>query len=224
MTPTRPRAMTPTRRVVLAGALAAVALASSALLPPARRPARAADPEAEAPIAALNQALLAAMQAGQTTPFVQRFERLAPAVERAFDLAGILQASVGPRWSGLPPAQQAQLQEVFRRFTVASYAARFDSYGGERIEVVPDGRGVGADQVVATRIVPPGGEPTRIDYVMRRGPAGWRAVDVLLNGSISQVAVQRSDFRASVAAGDASALIASLQRKVAELSGGALPS
>ena len=54
--------------------------------------------------------------------------------------------------------------------------------------------------------------------------AGWQAVDVLLNGSISQVAVQRSDFRASVAAGDASALIANLQRKVAELSGGALPS
>ena len=86
------------------------------------------------------------------------------------------------------------------------------------------GRTVGADQVVATRIVPAGGEPTRIDYVMRRGPAGWRAVDVLLNGSISQVAVQRSDFRTSVATGDASALIASLQRKVAELSGGAIPS
>ena len=78
--------------------------------------------------------------------------------------------------------------------------------------------------MVATRIVPAGGEPTRIDYVMRRGPAGWQAVDVLLNGSISQVAVQRSDFRTSVAAGDASALIANLQRKVAELSGGALPS
>ena len=47
---------------------------------------------------------------------------------------------------------------------------------------------------------------------------------MLLNGSISQVAVQRSDFRASVTAGDASALIQSLQRKTAELSGGTLPS
>lgn len=215
---TTPRPTLP-RRLALAGPVAAAALAVTA-----RHPVRAADPEAEAPIVALNQALLAAMQAGQGTPFVQRFERLAPVVERAFDLPGILQASVGPRWSGLPPAQQAQLLEVFRRFTVASYAARFDSYGGERIEVLPEGRTVGADRVVATRIVPAGGEPTRIDYVMRRGPAGWQAVDVLLNGSISQVAVQRSDFRTSVAAGDASALIASLQRKVAELSGGAIPS
>ena len=118
------------RRLALVGPVAVAALAVSA-----RHPARAADPGAEAPIVGLNQALIAAMQAGQGTPFAQRFERLAPVVERAFDLPGILQASVGPRWSGLPPAQQARLLEVFRRFTVASYAARFNSYNGERIAV-----------------------------------------------------------------------------------------
>ena len=95
-------------------------------------------------------------------------------------------------------------------------------HAGERLEVLPDSRSVGADQVVATQIVPSGGEPVRIDYVMRRGPSGWRAVDVLLNGSISQVAVQRSDFRSLVGAGDAGPLILSLQRKVAELSGGTM--
>jgi len=47
---------------------------------------------------------------------------------------------------------------------------------------------------------------------------------VLLEGSISRVAVQRSDFRNALASGDADALIASLRRKVADLSGGALNS
>ena len=37
--------------------------------------------------------------------------------------------------------------------------------------------------------------PTPLDYVMRQGEKGRRAVDVLLDGSISRVAVQRSDFR-----------------------------
>ena len=55
-------------------------------------------------------------------------------------------------------------------------------------------------------------------------PDGWRAVDVLLDGSISRVAVQRSDFRKLLDPGDASALIASLEKKVSDLSGGALPS
>ena len=200
------------RRILLGGLL----------LPGLPRLALAADADAAAPIAALNRGLLAGMHAGKATPFPQRYNTLAPLVEGAFDIPGILQASVGPRWAALPPAQQSQLLDVFRRFTVASYVANFDSFGGEKLEVLPVSRNVGADQVVATQIVPSSGTPTRIDYVMRRTPAGWRAVDVLLNGSISRVAVQRSDFRSLLGSGDAGPLIQSLQRKVADLSGGTL--
>ena len=201
--------------------LARRAFTAAVLLAMSRSAGVAAEPEAAAPIQALNQGLLAGMRAGKTAPFAQRFAALAPVVERAFDLPGILQASVGPRWAALPPDQQAALLDVFRKFTVASYVANFDDFTGERIELLPDSRNVGADQVVATRIVPPRGEPTRIDYVMRRTASGWRAVDVLLNGSISQVAVNRSDWRSSLATG-AGPLIGNLQQKVRTLSGGAL--
>lgn len=204
------------RRALLHGALGGLLLTGLGHL------ALAADPDAAAPITALNRGLVAGMRAGKATPFPQRYSTLAPLVEGAFDIPGILQASVGPRWAALPPAQQAQLLDVFRRFTVASYVANFDSFGGEKLELLPISRSVGADQVVASQIVPSTGTPTRIDYVMRRTPAGWRAVDVLLNGSISRVAVQRSDFRSLLGSGDAGPLIQSLQRKIADLSGGTL--
>lgn len=193
------------------------ALLMGVLLPLA---AQAADPDAAAPITALDAGLVAAMKAGKATPFQQRYAALLPVVDRAFDMAAILQTVVGPRWAGLPPAQQAQLLDVFRKYTVATYVANFDGYSGERLDTLPDSRSIGADQVVATQIVPSSGTPTRIDYVMRRGPAGWRAVDIYLNGTISQVAVQRSDFRSLIGTGDAGPLIASLQRKVADLSHG----
>jgi phospholipid transport system substrate-binding protein len=182
--------------------------------------ARAADQAAVAPIQALNQALLNAMRAGRSTPFAQRYAALAPAVERAFDLPAILRSSVGLRWNSLQPAEQQQLLDVFRKFTVSSYVANFDSYSGERFEIVPGTRTIGADQVVETRIVG-SGDPSRIDYVMHQTPDGWRAIDVLLNGSISQVAVNRSDWRALLGSGSG-ALIASLQRRIADLSGGAI--
>lgn len=205
-------------RRALLGGLVLAGLARSALI----RPAFAADAEAAAPIIALNRGLIAGMHAGKSTPFAKRFATLAPLVEGAFDIQGILQASVGPRWAALPSAQQTQLLDVFRRFTIASYVANFDSFDGEKLELLPESRNVGADQVVASQIVPSSGAPTRIDYVMRRTPAGWRAVDVLLNGSISRVAVQRSDFRSLLTFGDAGPLIKSLQHKIADLSGGAL--
>ena len=184
--------------------------------------ARAADPDAVAPIQALLQALSGSMQAGAGMTFPQRYAKLAPVVDRAFDIQATLQAAVGPRWTALPAPQQAQLLDVFRKFTIARYADNFDEANGEKLEVLPEARSVGADQIVATRIVPKNGDPVRIDYVMRKSAAGWKAVDVLLNGSISQVAVQRSDFRALLSGGDAGPLIQSLQQKVSAMSGGTL--
>ncbi len=185
-------------------------------------PAHAADPEAAAPVQALLTALLGSMQAGSGMNFTQRYAKLAPVVDRAFDIPATLQAAVGPRWAALPPAQQAQLLDVFRKFTIARYVDNFDEANGEKLELLPETRMVGADQVVATRIVPRNGDPVRIDYVMRQSAAGWKAVDVLLNGSISQVAVQRSDFRSLLSTGDASGLIQSLRQKITAMSGGTL--
>lgn len=218
-TPQRPPHSLPhlvQRRSLFAAALLGTATAALPL-----RPA-AADPAAAAPIDALNKALLAAMRAGKSTPFPQRFALLAPAVDAAFDLRAVLAASVGPRFAALPPAQQSALLDVFRKFTVASYAANFDSFSGDRIELTPDQRPVGPDLIVGTRITPASGAPVSIDYQMRRTPQGWRAIDVLLDGSISQNAVKRSDFRSLVSTGSAQPLIDSLRRKVSDLSGGTI--
>ena len=57
---------------------------------------------------------------------------------------------------------------------------------------------------------------------MRNEAAGWKVVDILLDGTISRVAVQRSDFASLVSSGDASPLIGSLKSKVSLLSNGSM--
>jgi phospholipid transport system substrate-binding protein len=184
---------------------------------------RAAESTAGRPVSELNDSLMAVMKAGPTAAFPSRFAILAPVIENVFDLPGILRACVGPRWTALASNDRAELLDVFRRFTVASYVANFDSYAGERFEVLPDSRVAGRDEVVGTRIVGASGDAVRIDYVMRQEADAWKAVDVLLDGTISRVAVQRSDFRGLLGDGsDASGLIVSLQQKVADLSRGTM--
>jgi phospholipid transport system substrate-binding protein len=189
-------------------------LSALVLLPVA---AAAQDSGPQAPIAALDAGLLTVMREGSAAPFAQRAATLAPVVEQAFALDTILRESVGPRFASLPPAIQAQLLQAFADFTVASYVANFDSFTGQRFEISPQTRPVGNDQVVTTDIVSASGTPTRLDYVMRQGPSGWRAVDVLVDGSISRVAVQRSDFRSLLAGGSAEPLIAALRDRSAKL-------
>ena len=182
-------------------------------------PAYAIDAASAQPIAALNAGLLAAMRAGSATPYEQRYAALAPIVQQSFDLDTILVTSVGPKWQSFTPAQQAQLKAEFTKFTVASYLANFNSFSGETFDISPDTRAIGAEQVVETKIAAAKGDTTRIDYVMRQEDTGWRAVDVLLDGSISRVAVQRSDFRHLVESGP-EPLIQSLQKKTATLAAG----
>ena len=114
------------------------------------------------------------------------------------------------------------LLTAFRRYTIASYVNSFDNYTGQHFDVQPDTRSLGnGDQVAQTRIVSASGESHELDYVMRQNSSAWQVVDVLADGSISRVAVQRSDFRRLVARGGGQALIDSLNQKTADLSGGA---
>ena len=149
--------------------------------------------------------------------FVQRYNQFAPVIDRDFDLNEILQVSVGLRWPSMDAAARGPLFTMFRAFTIASYASNFQD-GGTRFEVLPQTRAAGPDTIVETKLMPKDGDPVRIDYVIR----GGRIVDVLLNGSISRVAVQRSDFRSLLSSGSAGPLIDSLRRKVTDLSGGTM--
>jgi phospholipid transport system substrate-binding protein len=172
------------------------------------------------PIAALNQGLLTIMHEGHSTPFATRVQQLQPIVEQVFDLEQVLQNSIGLRWSSFDPQQKQDLLEAFTRWTVATWVSNFDTYKGEVFRISPTLRKVGADEIVQTEIVPQSGSATRLDYVMRNVGGAWKAVDVLTDGSISRVAVQRSDFRTLLRTGDPSPLIAQLRYKADALAAG----
>lgn len=205
------------RRLVL-GLLSAFIAAGLAL--PA--PVRAAEPGILQPVERLYAGLLGIMKQGASVPFPQRFATIAPVIEASMDVPGILRQSVGSAWAGLSAEDQAALLAAFRRYIVASYVANFEAWSGQKFEVLPDTRIAGGTQVVQSRIIRTNGAPRVLDYAMRQVDGTWRIADVLADGSISNVAVQRSDFRGLVASGGAAALIASLRKKVVDLSGGTL--
>lgn len=178
-----------------------------------------ADPAA-APLEAFGAALIAAMKAGPAESFDQRAAALRPAIVAAFDLPTILARSVGPDYAGYTDAQKSALLDAFTAFTVASWAANFNRWNGEAFQVLPQIRKLGAEEIVPTELGAPGKEPTKLDFVMQHGAGGWQVVDILLDGTISRVAVQRSDFRALLASGGPDALVASLKRKAAQLATG----
>ncbi len=188
------------------------------LLAPAA--AQAATDPAAAPVAAFGKALITAMKNGPSQSFTQRASALRPAIEAAFDLPVILARSVGLGYANFTAAQKSALLAAFTDFTVASWTANFHRWSGETFRVLPQIRKLGAEEIVATELGVPGKKAIPFDFVMQQGKAGWQVVDILLDGTISRVAVQRSDFHAELASGGPDALIASLKRKADQLAGG----
>jgi phospholipid transport system substrate-binding protein len=175
-----------------------------------------------APIEQLDAALLQVMKAGKGTSFQQRYDILAPLVTRAVDLDGMLQGGVGPTWASLQPAQQAALKTAFQRYSIATYVSHFDEFAGERFELYPPA--AAGNPVVKIKIVPgkPGDDTHILGYTMRQTPAGWKAIDVTADSSISPVVAQQEEIRSLVRSSGADGLLARLKQKTTELSGGSV--
>jgi phospholipid transport system substrate-binding protein len=142
-----------------------------------------------------------------------RYDRLTPAIRSTFDLSAMTRIAVGPDWNSIPAEQQDALIEAFTRMTIATYASRFDGFSGERFEVDPASETRSTGRLVKSRLIQSSGAPVTLNYLMRGSDDSWKAVDVYLSGTISELATRRSEFGAIFKSGGAAALIESLRQQ-----------
>jgi phospholipid transport system substrate-binding protein len=180
-------------------------------------PADAADQEPRELIERLHGALLEVMQNADRLGYAGRYQRLKPVLESSYEFPLMARVAAGRVWGELSAEQRAQLVELFAMMSVATYAARFDGYGGERFEITGETPAPRDGIVVESRIVRPADDPVGLYYVLRQFDEGWRIVDVLLDGKFSELARQRAEFSAVLRDGGFPALAASLERRIQEL-------
>jgi phospholipid transport system substrate-binding protein len=157
--------------------------------------------------------LLTTMKNGPTLGQSGRYARLAPVVDRVFDVRSMTRLAIGPSWATLPLARQQQLIDAFRHYVAATYADRFDSYSGQQLQVTGE-RPYNADVIIQTKIVKSDGDTTTLDYLMHQNQGSWQISDVYLDGTISQLAIQRSEFYSILRREGVDGLVMALNRKV----------
>jgi len=158
------------------------------------------------------------MKNGRTLGQSGRFTQLEPVIRRSFDIPAMARLSVGPSWASLSEGQHQQVTESFARYISAIYADRFDSYAGQKLQVIGE-QPAPAGVMVKSQIVKANGEPVKIDYMMRRSGEVWLISDIYLDGAISEVATHRSEFAAILKNEGIDGLIAALNRKADVLTG-----
>lgn len=169
----------------------------------ATAPAAASDPVKT--VDAFHAALLDTMKHAKELGIQGRYNKLAPAVDAAFDLPAMTQAVVGPDWANMSAADRKAIVDAFRRTTIAGYARNFDGYNGEQFVTSPQVQDRGGEKIVSTQMTRPGNAAVPFIYKLDNH-GGWKIDDVYANGFVSQVATKRSEYAATLKSGGAAAL------------------
>jgi len=170
-------------------------------------------------VSTFQDTLLATMKEAGPLGFDGRYQRLQPAMESAFDLEQMTRIVIGGRWAKLSETERRQVVELFRRFSVSTYASEFAGYGGEQFEIDNDRTQPGLGTIVETRIVFKKDKPVALNYLLRQTSQGWKIVDIYLDGTISELARRRAEFASIISSQGVDGLIALLKKKNEELAG-----
>jgi phospholipid transport system substrate-binding protein len=181
---------------------------------------RAQDVKPRAVVSAFQQELLTTMKEAKHLGFEGRYQRLLPAMELAFDFDEITRIAVGRGWVKMNKTKQDEVVDLFRRFSVSTYASALTGYGGEQFEIESDRAQPGVGTIIETRLVFKDDVPVEFNYLLRPTRAGWKIVDVYLAGTISELARRRAEFASIIQTHGVDGLIALLKNKNAALAGG----
>lgn len=182
----------------------------------------AKDGGVQAVVQRLNTTLLDVMQSADSLGFDGRYEKLDEVLRTTFDFGFMAKIAVGRAWKAFDEAQRADLVERFSQMSVATFASRFDGYGGERFEIVGEKPGPRDTVIVDDRIIRPDKPSVGLNFVVREGSDGepgdrWRIIDVMLDGKFSELARQRAEFSSVLKNGGYQELISALDDRIASL-------
>ena len=201
------------RRVCLRLGLAALLLAALA------QPVVALEPRQV--IQQFQDGLLDTMKQAKELGIVGRYQHLRPEVEKAFDMPRMIRVASGSAWGDVGVDKRKALVEAFTHMSTSTYASQFKGYSGETFIIDGVRDGPRNTQLVATKIVKSDGEKVPITYVLVADEDGnWRIGDVLLDNSISELSVRRSEYAAILRKDGIDSLIKALNEKADGLMAG----
>jgi len=208
--------------LVLLCALAAPPAPAEPAAPPAGHPDRApgtATPTAA--IDALHASLLDVMKNAETLGYAGREQKLATVIPNYFDVDEMARKALGePQWKLASEDLRHRYLETFERFMVANYAGRFDGFSGQSFQTLGEVQGPRDTVIVKSRLIDPSDKNVDLNYRMHKVDGAWKVIDVYLDGTVSELALRRSEFVSIVKRQNLDALLVALDAKIAKLKAG----
>ena len=131
-------------------------------------------------------------------------------VKNSYDLEKMGKIIIGVDWKQIDTNTQKEFIDVFKRFISVNYFRRFNkinelNFENQTVKLVGD------KFKLARVILTADNEKLKIDYLLSFKNEKWKIFDVLIDGSISEVATKKSDFKKIIKEEGVSGLVKNLR-------------
>ena len=131
-------------------------------------------------------------------------------VKNSYDLEKMGKIIIGVDWKQIDTNTQKEFINVFKRFISVNYFRRFNKineldFEHQTVKVI------GEKFKLARVILTADNEKLNIDYLLGFKNEKWKIFDVLIDGSISEVATKKSDFKKIIKEEGVSGLVKNLR-------------
>ncbi len=178
---------------------------------------QAAESKPSAVIEAFQAQLLEVMKGARRMDVAERYKKLLPAVDTAFNLRLMIRIAIGNYWQTATPEQRDAVSDAFKRMNIATVATLFDGYSGQVFETVGESDGPQKTTLVETRLVNPDKTSVKLVYRTLLREGRWQIIDVIVDDGISEVQVRQSEYATTLAEGGIGRLTEMLKSKANQL-------
>ena len=131
-------------------------------------------------------------------------------VKNSYDLEKMGKIIIGVDWKQMDTKSKKEFINVFKRFISVNYFRRFNKineldFKHQTVELIGD------KFKLARVILTADNEKLKIDYLLGFKNEKWKIFDVLIDGSISEVATKKSDFKKIIKEEGVSGLVKNLR-------------
>ena len=144
-------------------------------------------------------------------PLEEKKHRVEEIAYQRFDFEVISRLVLARNWEKFSATQKADFIDAFKKHLSATYRDTLNTFRDETIEIASSRAEKNGDVTVMTLVKGSTGD-TKVDYRLRTSDAGWRGIDVIIEG-VSLVQNFRSQAQEIVSAEGPDGLIKKLRAK-----------
>ena len=122
------------------------------------------------------------------------FNKVLNLTKEIYDVEKMSKIIIGSKWEGITSKDKTEFIKVFEEFVVTNYFRRFSKLK-ELSFIHKETKVIGDNFILVKFNLKADEDVVYLDYLMHGNEKKWRVFDILLDGSISEIATKKSDFK-----------------------------